>query len=207
MATLNDRFKEFSQTPSGKIAVVAVPVALLAVILAFVALTLLKSGPGPEPSEVTQVETSTSPTSQETSVAPPVAGGATTVTEEADAEANVNYEVYETRDPFKPVEATSTAATANVSVSAVSTGGGSTTSTVSTGASTQQTEALALDSVDNQNGTLYANVKYGSTPYTVRPGDRVGASPFQLIAVAADNATFLYGDDQLTLAVGESVDK
>ena len=196
MASISDRIKEYSDTPSGKIVVVAVPVAVLALIAAVVALTILRSGPA-------GLETAgeTSQTGSTKSVATGSATGtadATATAETSEPAVNKDFEVYETRDPFKEPETTPTATsvgTSTASSSTTSTGGGS------------QTQVLALKSVSNQDGVLYANVEYGSTPYLVRAGDRIGDSPYQVTAVSSDSATFLYGDDTVTLRVGEDVQK
>jgi len=200
--SLSDRIKEYSATPSGKIVVVAVPVAVLVLIVAVVVVTVLGSGgtQGDQAGDWKQAETSqTAGTTETTSPASPSA-----TSETVEPPINQDYEVYETRDPFKQPDTTPTPS----STSGTGTSTSSTSSSSATpAAATSGTQVLALQSVSNQNGVLYANVQYGSQTYLVKAGDRVGTSPYQVTSVSTENATFLYGDDSLTLAVGQDVQK
>ncbi len=198
MASLTDRINEYRATPSGKIVVVAVPVAVLVLIVAVVALTVLNSGqPSDGGADVKTVESTATPSAAATETPEQTA---TPSAETTEPPINQNYEVYETRDPFKPMDSTAAPSSTAGTQSAPS------SSSSSAGAG-QQGNVLALKSVTAQNGVLYANVEYGTNSYVVRSGERVGDSPYQITSISSDSATFLYGDDTLMLAVGEEVQK
>lgn len=200
MASFSDKVKEYSATPSGKIVVIAVPVAVLVLIVAVVALTVLGSG-GPAVDESGGVKPvdSTGTVSRGATETPE--STLTPAVETTEPPINQDYEVYETRDPFKRADATATPSSTSVAA------GSNSSNTGSAPSGSQQSNVLALKSVTTQNGVLYANVEYGTNSYVVRSGERVGDSPYQITSVSSDSATFLYGDDTLTLRVGEEVQK
>lgn len=117
-----------------------------------------------------------------------------------------SFDVYETRDPFKSMETSSTTTSAG---SSLGTGGSSTIATASaTGtAGSTGTQVLALESTFQQDGDYHGRFRYGSATYELKAGDRVADSPYQVISVAADSATLLYGDDQIRLGVGQEIYK
>lgn len=222
MASLTDQIKDFSETSTGRIVVVAVPAVILALIIAFVALTMIRGNAqsGVETTGAESTETSsavaakdsieTAADSEEGSDEGSTTVGVTDPLETTTAYINENYEVYETRDPFEVFD-TSAALTGSSGSSSNSSGGGSDTSgTAGTGGgsgTTADAQTLMLERIADQDGVAYAIVKYGSASYTVKAGDQVGTSPYKVVSVGSDSATFLYGDDQVELAVGESVDK
>lgn len=201
MASINERIKEYGSTPTGKIMMIAAPVAVLVLIVAVIALTVLGSGGSdgqqaagdaqPLKSAATGISTTSTP--ETTAAQPPEAG---------DPPVNLDYEVYETRDPFRQPDTTATQ-TAAVAPSATPAGNTST----ATPAAVQQSSVLFLKTVNSENGVLYASVDYGATSYVVRAGERVGSSPYQITSISTDSATFLYGDDSVVLRVGEDVQK
>ena len=200
MASLNERIKEYSSTPTGKIVVIAAPIAVLVLIVAVVALTVLgSSGSGSQQAGDVQPLKSTATTGAGT---PTSETPSAQSLESSDPPVNLDYEVYETRDPFKRPDATETqsAALTHPATSANATG----TATPPTG---QQSSILFLKGVNSESGALYASVGYGPDSYVVRAGERVGSSPYQITSVSTDSATFLYGDDSLSLQVGEDVQK
>ena len=113
---------------------------------------------------------------------------------------NDDYEVYETRDPFKPANS---AGPASTKLQPQEAGGTPATATVSV----SERPTLHLTGTTDENGVLFANVQYGTSTYAVSSGERVGESPFQVASVSQDSVSFLYGDDTLTLRVGEEVIK
>lgn len=214
MASLSEQLKDFRETPTGRVAIVAVPVVILALIIAFIAMSVLSGGSTDV--ETTAVETTASPANEPESsseAAVDVSAAAdsgdettemTTIPETTDTTGYINesLDIYETRDPFRPVDASETLTGLPITpFNGDPIGGGDQ-------GGTTVTEVLTLESIEEDaDGTLYANVTYGSSPYLVTVGDRVGSSPYQVSAVTADSATFLYGDDQVVLTVGGSVDK
>lgn len=211
MASFNEQIKDFAETPTGRVAIVAVPVVVLALVIAFVAFTMLSGGGTPEVG-TTAVETTDTAVGGKTDDG---AGAAQTTDTIASSDAtetidisettetttfvNENLETYETRDPFRPVDASETVSGLEIPLM-----DNSDTSDPDTGT----TELLTLKSIEeDMDGTGYANVTYGSSPYLVTVGDRVGSSPYEVVSVGIDSATFLFGDDQVVLSIGESVDK
>lgn len=67
-----------------------------------------------------------------------------------------------------------------------------------------QGHTVKLIDVFREEGEDRAQVQIDSTSYTVSPGD-VFAENFQLVSVAGQCATMLYGDDQFTLCEGEQI--
>lgn len=200
MASINERIKEYGSTPTGKIMMIAAPAAVLALIVAVIALTVLGSGGSDgqqtgdaQPVKAAATGISTTSTPETTAAQPPEAG---------DPPVNLDYEVYETRDPFRQPDTTATQ-TAAVAPSATPAANGGT----AIPAAEQQSSVLFLKSVNSENGVLYAGVDYGATSYVVRAGERVGSSPYQITSISTDSATFLYGDDSVVLRVGEDVQK
>ncbi|MDP1809057.1 MAG: hypothetical protein Q8L35_05930 [Actinomycetota bacterium] len=201
MASFNDRIKEYGSTPTGKIVVIAAPVAVLVLIVAVVALTMLGSGSS-DVQQAGDLKPLGSTAASGTDAAAPAESTSPQTLETSEPPVNQDYEVFETRDPFKRPDATETQSSPVTAspTSASATG-------TATPAAGQQSSVLSLKSVSSQNGVLYANVDYGANSYVVRAGERVGASPYQITSVSSENATFLYGDDSLTLRVGEDVQK
>lgn len=221
MSSLTDQIKDFSETSTGRIVVVAVPAVILALIIAFVALTMMRGNAqsGVETTGAESTETSSAVAAKDsTETGADLESGSdgdstlavTDTSETTTAYITENYEVYETRDPFEVYD-TSAALTGSSGSSSNSSGGGSDTSgTAGTGGgsgTTADAQTLMLERIADQDGVAYAVVKYGSVSYTVKAGEQVGTSPYKVVSVASDSATFLYGDDQVELAVGESVDK
>ncbi len=183
--------------PTKKIIMIAVPVVALLLVLAVVlSLTLASSVTEVAKEEVWKVKKAASELEQpeETSVDPDASLDTT------EPPINDHYEVYETRDPFRPANETGPAST---NVASQGNTGTATTSTVSA----SEKPALVLTGTTEENGILFANVQYGTSTFAVSSGERVGESPFQVASVSQENVTFLYGDDTLSLAVGEEIVK
>lgn len=86
------------------------------------------------------------------------------------------------------------------------TGGGTTAPTgTKTGSSTTVgAQRVALVTIYAKDGKSYAQTKVGDTVYTPVVGD-VFAGTYKLLAVSGKQATYLYGDEQFTLSVGQEV--
>ena len=206
MASFNEQIKDFAETPTGRVAIVAVPVVVLALVIAFVAFTMLRGGDTPDV-ETTAVETTAPDTSGDgaaqttDTITSDEATETTDISEttETTTYINKNLEIYETRDPFRPFDASETVS--GLDILPID-------SSETPDPGTGTTELLTLKSIEeDMDGTSYANVTYGSSPYLVAAGDRVGSSPYEVVSVGTDSATFFFGDDQVVLSIGESVDK
>ncbi len=170
MASFNEQIKDFAETPAGRVAIVAVPVVILALVIAFVALTMLRGGDTPEV-ETTALETTDTAAGGKTDDGAPDASAETTDTLASDEATdtidisettetttfvNENFEIYETRDPFRPIDASETVS--GLDILPIDNGG-----TPDPGTGT--TELLTLKSIEeDMDGTGYANGTYGSSP-------------------------------------------
>jgi len=205
-----DKLRDFTSTPQGRIAAIAGASAILFIVLFLVFLAIFSAGkePSPESKIINPVSSGTDSTSSVDSVDNSAADISEEVTEEDSFDSS--FEVYQTRDPFKPMDGSISAA----SVTSGDQGGSSTaglSTTVPSQATTEtvqaQKTALSLDGISKQEGISYADISYGGTPYNLKAGDRVGSSPYQVQQVGDTSVTLLYGDDQFILQVGQEVFK
>jgi hypothetical protein len=81
---------------------------------------------------------------------------------------------------------------------------GGTTGGTSGSATTVSGQRVALVTVYDRDGAQYAQTKVGETVYTPKVGD-VFAGQFKLLATSGKTATYLFGDEQFTLSVGQEV--
>lgn len=202
MAESTEKIEEQSPNKTKKILLIVVPVvALLFVIAVVLALvlssSLTKTAKKLEKDTRAAVSEISSDTVAQPSLSEEIADDTT------ETPLNADYEVYETRDPFRPSNSTSTPAPSTTKIVPLSSGDSSTSPT----AEASEEQVLSLTGINNENGTLFASVEYDSSPYTVRSGERVGESSFQVTAISGDSASFLYGDDTVTLQVGEDITK
>ena len=77
-------------------------------------------------------------------------------------------------------------------------------STTSGGSSTVAGQRVSLMTVFEQDGVMKAQTRVGETVYTPKVGD-VFAVSYKLLAVSGKTATYLFGDEQFTLSVGQEV--
>ena len=117
------------------------------------------------------------------------------------------FEVFEAKDPFRPlVVATAPAPPPGPGGTPAPTA----TPTAGPGAGGAPApgggQVVELVDVITVDGTTKAQVRVGSTVYTVAPGETF-ASTFKVVAVSGTCATMLNGDDKFTLCRGEQVVK
>lgn len=180
----------FLTTPTGKIVAIVVGVSALGIILGLVFVIVMFVF-GDKTAELVQ-ET------------PPAAGSSTateTVEVKNPAAEIANAELFTFRDIFdpllKPLAEESTAASSTAAPS------GATTDTLTpTTAGT-----LYLDGVVTENGVLKAQLRYNGSSYTLAAGGVIPNSPWQVLRVSSSAVTMLYGDVQVTLAVGQGITK
>lgn len=117
-----------------------------------------------------------------------------------------SFDVFATKDPFAPViqidtggggDAGATGAT-GASGATGSSGGGSVTPSAGT--------AVAVVDVLDQNGTTVAQVRVGSTVYTVTAGQSFATS-YMVVGISGQCVQLLYGDAPFQLCKGEEVIK
>src|SRR3954462_763976 len=100
------------------------------------------------------------------------------------------------RDPFKPLYV----APPPAPVAPVAPAG--TTTTTATASSTST--PVTLQKVYTKSGKKYAQTKVGSTVYTSTVGQTFGGT-YQLLAINGSAATYVQGDEQFSLSVGQVV--
>lgn len=100
-----------------------------------------------------------------------------------------NQDVFTFRDPFKPVVQPVQPATSAVATS------------------TGDPSLLTLENIVMIDGVNHALLQLGSTLYTVAAGEQLGSSPWQVLTIDKSSVTLLFGEDQVTLTLGEGVQK
>ena len=120
---------------------------------------------------------------------------------EAEAPPEETFEVFESKDPFRPL--VSTAESSGTTTNGDTSGD---TSGASGAPAPTGGQVVALLDVFTDDGVDKAQVKVGSTVYTVSVGE-VFADNYKLVSTSGDCATLLHGDDKFTLCEGEEVVK
>jgi hypothetical protein len=164
-------------------------VALLAVVGAVVAIVLLNFGQN-------AVEQATVNNLNAALASKPAA--TTTRTVETTAEGSkltlpvTNQDVFVSRDPFKPVlkELPQTVESSETTIPA------------------SERNVLVLQDIVTVNGELRAILKWDGVLFTsIAPGQQLGSSPWKVLTITKTTVTLLYGDVQVTLSIGEGVQK
>lgn len=120
-----------------------------------------------------------------------------------------NADIYTSRDPFQPLikePAPTSSASASTTTSSTSTSA-TTSSTSTSSASTTASGTLTLVAVVTENGVRKAQLTLDGNTYTLAAGEQVGSSPWQVVEVGSDYAVMLYGDERVTLQVGQGISK
>ncbi|MHB1324257.1 MAG: hypothetical protein ACYCXZ_07980 [Coriobacteriia bacterium] len=107
-----------------------------------------------------------------------------------------NAELFTFRDIFEPLVR---------AASSPGTGTGSTGVTDTITPTDRNT--LYLDGVVTEGGVMKAQLRYNGTAYTLAAGGAIPDSPWQVLRVQATSVVMLYGDVQVTLAVGQGITK
>jgi hypothetical protein len=101
-----------------------------------------------------------------------------------------NRDVFTPRDPFKVIAPPTIP-----------------TETASTPGSTTSDNSLVLNDITTENGTKKAVLTYGGTVYTLAEGESVGTSPWKVLKIYTSSVVMLYGDDRVTLTIGQGITK
>lgn len=108
------------------------------------------------------------------------------------------YEIYENKDPFQPLSGPgSTTKTVTTTTTATGTSADGTTSTTTTTSQAQ----VRLVSISGTTATINVN---GTDHPALRAGDTF-ANVYKLISIGTGSVTILYGDNQYTLYLGETI--
>ncbi len=122
---------------------------------------------------------------------------AATRTVEATAQGNrlsipvTNKDVFVSRDPFEPVVKPLPPAPVSAETS------------IPPG----EHNVLTLQDIVSYNGVLKALMKWDGTQYSAAAGEVLGKSPWKVLSITKTTVTMLYGDVQVTLSVGEGLQK
>lgn len=99
-----------------------------------------------------------------------------------------NRDVFTPRDPFEPIPAP-LIPTETVSGSSV------------------HDDILVLVDIVTESGVRKAVLRYNGTQYTLAAGGQVGDTPWRVFQVNAGSVVMIYGDDRVTLTVGQGISK
>jgi hypothetical protein len=181
--------KRFWGTPLGKYVLGGAAVlALLIVAAAAVGVFMLST------SSSTSGKVTVQPTPPAAPAPSPTPSASAEVSVAAPAEVPVtNEDVFVFRDPFIPLMKAKPAVTASSSVSTTTTAADKNT--------------LTLQDVVTENGVDKAVVVLGGVTYTVGEGQQVGESPWKVLTIDGTTVVMLFGDDRVTLTVGQGVQK
>ncbi|MDI6799089.1 MAG: hypothetical protein QMD53_00145 [Actinomycetota bacterium] len=174
-----DALKAFLKTRVGQLAVAMVVLGLMLGALLVGPQIMDMLNPSSDVPDVTRTTTSTADQDE-------------TKTEETLVDATDKYDIYESKDPFKPLIKAATP-------------GDDADGTDGTGGTSSN--ALVVESIVLENGIYYANITYGGTSHKVKDGDRVGTSPYEVVSITADRVLLLYGDEATPATPGEEIIK
>lgn len=172
----------FFSTPTGRIVLIVGGITILLVILAIVVVVVLGMLTVNAPATGTAV----------TPGATPPAGVETSGSVEATAVTPPevrpikNIEVFSPRDPFEPVEFPRFASTDDE--------GGS-----------EERGVLSLIDIVTEDGVRKAVLRLDGVTYTVGAGQRLGETPWQVQSVGSTSVRMLYGDEGITLSLGQGI--
>lgn len=107
-----------------------------------------------------------------------------------------DYDLFEYKDPFKPLVEETEAPIGLASGSEDGAGDGAEILT-----------SLTLADIVEQGGGRYAIVTFDGVEYTVGSGEQVAGSPFLVEDIGEGSITVLYGDDRFTLQLGQAIIK
>jgi cytoskeletal protein RodZ len=193
------KMKEFIKTPLGKVALtgfILLIVLFIAALLlgAFLIFSNLKSAPQEVPKAPVEVKKST-----EGAKVTIKESTEETETPKSSGESSAAYEIYEYKDPFEPLIKETTSTTTTVTTPSEE--------EIATPSEEEETgpQVLEVQDIFTENGVKYASIKYGTTVYKVKEGERVDESPYEVLTIGTDSVVLLYGDNRVEVKVGESI--
>ena len=101
---------------------------------------------------------------------------------------------------FAPTVSLPASTTASTATS--STGG-----TGGTGGSNVPANTLLLQSIQVVNGENLATLVWNGQTYSVGAGQAVGDTPWQVLSVSGSSVVMLYGDNRITISLGQGITK
>lgn len=117
-----------------------------------------------------------------------------------------NDDVFSPHNPFEVIAPPTIGSEESSDTSTTTTTTKTTTTKTKTtsSSSSESSTTLTLSSIITQDGVKYAVVKLGGTSYTVAEGDTVGSSSWQVVTINTTSVDFLYGDESITISLGEA---
>jgi len=110
-----------------------------------------------------------------------------------------NRDIFTPRNPFEVIKppkiGSATASTTSTSTS------------TSTSSSSSDSTTLTLKDITSVDGEKAAVVRLGGTTYTVKKGETVGTSSWKVVSIGTSSVVFLYGDDRVTISLGQGTSK
>jgi len=202
----------FLSTTVGKVVIGCLGAAILLGIIAVVVFIALASfGVSLLGQTANQAPTGQGSVIVGTSIVVPGASGSNSATGTASASViatpNVlsvtDDDVFSPRDPFIPVVLPSPppTSTANAGDSAGELTAGSSNGSITTPGSS----ALYLRLIMNTEKGAVAVLDYKGTIYMAAAGDAIPNSPWKVLSVGTKTVTMLYGDERVTIALGEGI--
>lgn len=182
----------FLNSTTGKVVLGAVIGLLLLGVLAYVLFTFVLNKAGESPTGTVTVSTTTS-TAQATT------GTASTVPT-TEAEAISLDDVFTFRDIFVPTINASDLETQTEEASESS-------SSSASSSSSSESNVLTLQAVKVENGKEVAVLTWNGKTYTLAEGESIPGTPWKVLSINGTTVVMLFGDQQVTLVVGEGVTK
>ncbi len=187
---------KFLSTATGKLVAVLVGLGALGVIAGIVVAVVLYVFAG---DAIDQLEVVTTPGTTETTE------GSIEATASAGPSATAVplTSIFTFRDIFEPLIKplpTSSGSTTTTSTPTGGTTGGDTVTPTTAG-------TLYLNDIVTENSVLKAVLRLDGQTYTLGAGERIPNTPWQVLRVNATTVTMLYGDVQVTLAIGQGIVK
>jgi len=206
-----EKIKEMIKTPKGKGAAAGLLLVVVLLVVLVVSTLAFPTPGGPSTNVAVQkpvIKPAVRVSSTQTSSS--VEGTASTSTTTANSTGTVNStdtveiepDITGYRDPFTPLSEPTT--TVSDTSGAGFLGGVQVGQSADT---TPSSNSLALKSIADISGVKYATVIYKAQEYTVQEGDQIAGSPFKVTDIGDGSISLLYGDDRLTLQVGDEIIK
>lgn len=188
-APVEAKKKGLLATPTGRIVAILVGLGALGIVVGVVFL-LVMTVFGTQASDNLEGQLEQPPATGQS------AGTTETVVPKTAAAEIANADVFTFRNIFDPLLTVATTST----VTPTSTG---TTDTVTPTAK----GTLYLEGVVTEDGVLKAQLRFNNVVYTLGAGGAIPNSPWQVLRVSSTSVIMLYGDIQVTLAVGQGITK
>lgn len=180
----------FFSTPNGRVVAVVIGICVVAIV-AGIAVAIVGSSLGGREAE--EAGTQPAPASPSATATRSAAASAAPMPEVS------NSEIFTFRDIFEPlIKPLPKEPTSAVSATAT---------TAPDTATPEAKGALYLVGVLTEDGVMKAQLRLDGKTYTLAEGEPIEGTPWQVFRVTSTSVTMLYGDQRVTLAVGQGISK